>query len=73
MTGFGKAALTYAERIKWAVHPLKPNAKTPITRHGFKDATTNPDQIRSWWMEYPAGNIGIATGAVNRISVLTLT
>src|SRR5215467_10923044 len=37
---------------------------------GFKDATTDAGQIRSWWTETPEANIGIATGAVSQISVL---
>lgn len=56
------AALSYAAR-GWHVHPLKPNGKTPITAHGLKDATTDPDQIRAWWKKHPKANIGIATGA----------
>jgi hypothetical protein len=66
----GRAALAYATRFGYAVHPLKPGAKTPITAHGFKDASKDPDQIRAWWTQYPDANIGIATGAVNGVSVL---
>jgi Bifunctional DNA primase/polymerase, N-terminal/AAA domain len=66
----GRSALAYATRFGYAVHPLKPGAKTPITAHGFKDASTEPDQIRSWWTQTPEANIGIATGAVSGISVL---
>ena len=31
----------------WLVFPCAPDKK-PITRNGFKDATTNPDKIRAW-------------------------
>lgn len=55
-------ALAYAAR-GWHVHPLTPNDKIPITAHGLKDATTDPDQIRAWWKKDPTANIGIATGA----------
>lgn len=61
MTLLLDAALAYAAR-GWAVHPLKPKAKTPITKNGCKDATTDPDQIRRWWKTYPSANIGLATG-----------
>lgn len=44
--------------------------KHPRTISGFKDATTEPDQIRSWWASWPNANIGIATGAVSGIVVL---
>jgi hypothetical protein len=66
----GRAALAYAERFGYAVHPLKPGAKTPITAHGFKDANKEPDQIRTWWTRHPQANIGLATGAISGISVL---
>jgi hypothetical protein len=30
--------------------------------HGFRDATTDPGVIRSWWRRWPAANVAIATG-----------
>jgi len=35
--------------------------KHPRTRHGLKDATTDPNQIETWWTTWPRANIGIAT------------
>ena len=55
------AALTYAG-WGWPVFPLKPRTKMPATRHGFKDATTNPDRIAAWWCRHPDANIGLPTG-----------
>ncbi len=55
-------ALTFAER-GWPVFPCKPGTKEPATRHGFREATTDPDQIRSWWTRLPEANLAIATGA----------
>ncbi|TXK18446.1 bifunctional DNA primase/polymerase [Homoserinibacter sp. GY 40078] len=46
----------------YSVHPLKPNGKEPLTRHGFKDATRDPEQIRRWWTARPDANIGISCG-----------
>jgi len=58
-------ALDYADKFSWAVFPLQPNTKLPATRHGFKDATTDPTRIHSWWGERPEFNIGIATGRIS--------
>lgn len=55
------AALSYAS-LGWRVFPLWPRTKDPMTTHGFKDATTNADQVKQWWTSKPDANIGIATG-----------
>lgn len=52
-------ALAYARR-GWAVIPLKPRGKIPLTQHGVIDATTDENTIRSWWGKRPDANIGIA-------------
>jgi hypothetical protein len=58
---FLEAALNYAN-IGWAIFPLIPKQKVPLTEHGVKDATTNYDQIRAWWAKWPNANIGLACG-----------
>src|SRR4030095_6754308 len=63
------AALQYAAH-GWPVFPLVPKGKTPLTAHGFKDATTDETQIRAWWTETPGANIGTPTGLVTRRSVV---
>ncbi|MGH3303219.1 MAG: bifunctional DNA primase/polymerase, partial [Streptosporangiaceae bacterium] len=55
-------ALAHAER-GWPVFPCRPGSKEPATRHGFRDATTDPAQIRAWWLRWPDANLAIATGA----------
>ena len=64
-----QAALRYA-RAGVPVFPLWPRAKEPLTAHGFKDATTDPDAIASWWRDHPVANIGVPTGI--RFDVLDL-
>ena len=54
-------ALDYARR-GWPVFPCRPGGKEPATPHGFKDATTDPSRIRSWWHRQPDANLAIATG-----------
>lgn len=55
------AALWYAHK-DIAVFPVQPRGKAPITRHGFKDASTDIDIIRRWWTTTPNANIGAPTG-----------
>ena len=43
--------------------PCLPGQKIPATKHGFRDATTNPDQITEWFTRRPDHNLAIATGA----------
>ena len=64
-----EAALAYARR-GWAVLPLRPRGKEPLTEHGVRDATTDPAKIEEWWNRWPDANVGIATGAVSGLVVL---
>ncbi len=47
----------------WPVLPCQPGQKTPATRHGVRDATTDPRQITAWFGRHPDWNLAIATGA----------
>jgi hypothetical protein len=55
-------ALAFANH-GWPVFPCQPGSKEPATRHGFHDATTDPEQIASWWRRMPGANLAVATGA----------
>ena len=57
-------ALEYAG-MGLAVFPLRARNKTPATKNGCKDATTDQKQIAAWWDRWPDANIGIATGSVS--------
>jgi hypothetical protein len=52
-----RAAVSYAERLRVAVHPVS-REKQPLSPHGFKDATTSTRQVQAWWRRYPDANIG---------------
>ena len=57
-----RQALAYARR-GWPVFPCLPGQKVPATRHGYRDATTDPEQITGWFTRHPDCNLAIATGA----------
>lgn len=79
------AALYYAS-LGWHVLPVhswvndactcrrecKTPAKHPYTAGGFKDATADEVQIRTWWAKWPAANVGIRTGQVSGLMVLDI-
>ncbi len=62
MTGGMAAEALACARHGWPVFPCQPGRKEPATRHGFRDATTDPDQIASWWQRRPDANLAVATG-----------
>lgn len=64
-------AISYAE-LGWHVFPIIPNTKRPLTKNGFKDSTTAPEQIKRWWEEFPNANIAIATGRISKIVVIDI-
>ena len=64
LSAMGEAALRLAAR-GFAVFPC--SGKRPLTRHGCKDATKDPEKIRSLWTQHPDANIGLATGAISGI------
>ncbi len=64
-----QAALRLA-RAGWAVFPLKPGDKNPITKHGFKEASTDEQVIASWWDGCPLANVGVATGEASGVVVV---
>src|SRR5436309_3538888 len=47
-------------------------AKHPLTKHGVKDATTDPGVIRECWRATPFANVGIATGPRAGLIVLDI-
>ncbi len=63
-----ETALRYAE-LGYPVFPCAPGTKTPLTEHGFHDATTDADQIEAWWAQHPSANIGVATQGLAVIDI----
>jgi hypothetical protein len=64
------SALYYAKTYGWAVFPIDPRTKKPITPHGCKDAKKDPGAIRAWWKKNPNAGIGIATGSISQLIVI---
>ena len=53
------------EALNWAGrgYPIFPcKNKKPLTLNGFKNATTDEEQIRKWWAKHPNALIGMPTG-----------
>lgn len=80
------AALDYATR-DWPVFPVhgirngrcscgKANCddagKHPRVSGGFHAATTDPEQINTWWRQWPDANVGIPTGERSGFIVVDL-
>lgn len=61
-------AVRYAE-LGYPVFPCHPGSKSPITAHGFHDASTSTDQVDLWWTAYPDANIGIPTAGLLVVDV----
>jgi hypothetical protein len=64
-------ALEYAAQLDWPVFPCRPD-KTPYTAHGFKDASTDEAQIRTWWERWPDAGIGLPTGPASGVYVVDI-
>ena len=57
-----RQALAFAT-CGWPVLPCLPGQKIPATAHGYRDATTDEQQITGWFGRHPDWNLAIATGA----------
>jgi hypothetical protein len=68
-TDLFQAALRFAER-GWLVMPCRPGEKVPATANGLKDASSDWDQIISWWGRIPQCNVAVCTGAESGFVVL---
>lgn len=53
---------TYGPDLDRAGQPKEHTAKSPYTRHGCHDATTDLGQVVRWWKQYPAAAIGLRMG-----------
>lgn len=55
-------ALAYAGKFGWKVFPRR--GRYPLTSHGWKDASSDPDTIIAWWRQWPDALIATPTGEV---------
>ena len=47
-------------------------SKRPYTQKGFKAATLDETQVRSWWTKYPNALVGVPTGQVTNLFVIDI-
>ena len=52
------------------VFPCSRNKKSPLTKNGFKDASSDEQTINAWWDKHPDANIGLPTGKTNNLVVV---
>jgi bifunctional DNA primase/polymerase-like protein/AAA domain-containing protein/primase-like protein len=71
MVAYVESALNYAGQ-EWPVFPCNPLDKRPLTTNGFKDATTDEKQIRSWWKRWPNAMIGVPMGSPSEVFCVDL-
>lgn len=64
------AAIEYATKYGWAVFPVSPKTKKPLTPHGCKDAKKQIGPIQAWWKRWPDASVGIATGSASNLIVI---
>lgn len=65
-----EAATKYAEK-GWMVFPCNTD-KSPKTKNGKDNATTDMEQIKEWWSKWPDASIGMATGPGSGVWVLDI-
>lgn len=55
----------------WEVTPTGTgkHRKTPLTPHGFTDSTTDVNQVREWWGQWPQAQVGYVPGRVGRMTL----
>lgn len=54
----------------YAIFPVAPNQKYPMTSNGFKDASNDQQTIERWWSACPEANIGLVTGPESGLLVI---
>jgi P4 family phage/plasmid primase-like protien len=65
-----QAALFYAQHLGWPVFPLAPGSKIPLKgSRGFKDASTNPQQIHASWEKCPEANVAVDCGGAGLVVI----
>lgn len=64
-------AVALAE-LGFAVFPVVPNEKKPLTKNGFKDASKSAAVVRNAFAKYKNPNIGLRTGAASGVACLDI-
>lgn len=66
------SALQYLNR-GWSVIPLRPQEKRPCIRWlEFQQRRAGVEEVRGWFQQWPAANVGIVTGIVSGLVVLDI-
>jgi len=57
--------------VPYPIFPCGVN-KQPLTRHGFKDASADPEQVATMFKPFPGARIGMPTGKASGIFVVDI-
>lgn len=54
------------------IFPCASGGKRPLTHAGFHDASSDVDQVRTWWARWPEANLGMPTGSVSGVDIVDI-
>lgn len=64
------SAIAYGALLRLCIFPTASDCRKPLTAHGYKDASNDPDEIERLWRGRPNANIAVATGRLSGVFVL---
>lgn len=70
MESLPKSVALNAASMGYSVFPVDPASKRPLVSNWPNVATTDPEVVRSFWIQFPSAMIGVVTGVKSGLFVL---